>query len=312
MPLNFPSAPTNGQLYTDPNSVVWRFDGVKWNVERGTAYKTFSGAKVTLGSNYNLSSTSAAVSFDTVNIDIDNYFELQNPTRFVARESAFYRVNFSAYSTSNGSSYNVMLKKNGSVTLSSVIFSSNQYTNFDEVIELIAGDYLEVYASEGLGTGALTTDSFFEIIRVGYSMGTAVSAATAFSGVRGILASSYSVTSTPTAISWSSTSFNQNADASGATYWNIGTPSRFTITINGFYRLKGFIAVGSAGTYTFTIRKNGATSLASVTIDAFEVTQIDELFEFAATDYVELLVSDGNSTGTLANSTYLEMIRIGV
>ena len=202
MALNFPSAPTNGQLYTDPNAVVWRFDGVKWNVERGTAYKTFSGAKVTLASTYNLTSTSTAISFDTVSIDVDNYFSLIQPTRITVNQTAFYRINFSAYTSSNGSAYTIILKKNGSTNLSTVTISPNQYTNFDEVVDLVAGDYLEVYASESLGTGGLTTSTFFEIARAGYSMGTAASAATAFSGVRGTLTAPYAVTSTPAAISW--------------------------------------------------------------------------------------------------------------
>lgn len=143
-------------------------------------------------------------------------------------------------------------------------------------------------------------------------MGTAVSPATAFSGVRGILTLPFNVTSTPTAIAWDSTPFNQNADASGATYWVVGAPTRFTFSISGFYRLKGFIAVASAGTYTFTLRKNGNTTLATATIDAFQTTQLDELYQLAAGDYIELVVSDNNSTGSLSTSTYLEMIRIGV
>lgn len=312
MALNFPSTPTNGQLYTDPNSVVWRFDGVKWNVERGTAYKTFSGAKINFSATYNLSATSAAVSFDNVLFDIDDYFTLSQPTRITIRQTAFYRVNFSAFTSTNGSSYTITLKKNGSTVLSSVTISPNQFTNFDEVVDLVVGDYLEVFASETLGTGALTTSTFFEIARAGYSMGTAVSAATAFSGVRGNLTSPYSLTTTPTAVAWDTTEFNQNADASGATYWVVGSPSRFTIAITGFYRLKGFIAVASAGTYTFTLKKNGSTNLATITIDAFETTQLDELYEFTATDYIELFASDGNSTGSLSTSAYLEMIRIGV
>lgn len=312
MALNFPSSPTNGQLYTDPNAVIWRFDGVKWNVERGTAYKTFSGAKINFSTTYNLTSTSTAIEFDNVLIDIDDYFSLPSPTRITVSQTAFYRVNFSAYTTSNGSSYTIILKKNGSVVLSSVTISPNQFTNFDEVIDLVNGDYLEIYASETLGTGGLLTSTFFEIVRVGYAMGTAVSAATAFSGARGLLTSTYAVTSTASAISWDTTLFNQNADASGATYWVAGAPSRFTFAINGFYRFKGFIAVSNPGTYTFTLKKNGSTNLATITIYAFETTQLDELYQLESGDYIELFVNDSDSTGSLSTNTYLEMIRIGV
>lgn len=312
MALNFPSSPTNGQLYTDPNAVIWRFDGVKWNVERGTAYKAFSGAKVSLGTNYSLTATSTAVSFDTVSINIDEYYSVGTPTRISVSQSAFYRVNFSIYTSTIGASYNLVLKKNSSDILSSVTISPNQSTNFDEIIELVADDYLEVYASEVSGVGELTTLSFFEITRIGYSLGTAVSAATIFSGVRGILTSTYSVISTPTAVSWDDTEFNQNSDASGATYWTVGLPTRFTIGVGGYYRLKGFIGISTAGTYTFTLRKNGGTTLATTIIDAFQTTQIDELYQFDSGDFVELVVNDTNSSGTLSTGTYLELIRIGV
>jgi len=312
MSLNFPSSPTNGQLYTDPNAVIWRFDGVKWNVERGTSYRTFSGAKINLSATYNLTSTATAVSFDVENIDIDNYYSNSNPTRITIRETAFYRVNFSAYTNANGSSYTISLRKNGSTVISSVNISPNQYTNFDEIIELENADYLEIYASETQASGGLTTSTFLEVTRVGYSMGTAVSAATAFSGVRGKLTSTYAVTSSATAISWNTTEFNQNADASGATYWVVGSPTRFTIAISGFYRLKGIIKPNIAGDYTLSLRKNGTTSLASVITEGFEVAQIDEIYQFTAADYIEILVNDINSTGSLSTDTYIEMIRLGV
>lgn len=312
MTLNFPSTPTSGQLYTDPNAVIWRYDGVKWNVERGTSYKTFSGAKINLTSEYSLTSSSTAIVFDNEIIDIDGYYNINTPSRITIPESAFYRINFSAYTNSSGASYTITLRKNNSVVLSSVTISPNQYTNFDEIVNLTSGDYLEIYASETQGIGSLTTSTFFEISRAGYSMGTAVSAATAFSGVRGTLDSSYSVTSSPTAISWNSTAFNQNADASGAFYWDENSPTRFTVSIGGFYRIKGIIIPASSENYTISLRKNGSTTLASTVTEAFETAQIDEIYEFNSTDYVEILINDTNSTGSLTTDTYLEMIRIGV
>lgn len=310
--LNFPSNPTNGQTYTDDNGVMWRFDSVKWDIEKGTTKQMYSGCKVGLSSDYSATSNSAAVSFSTESFDTDSFFTFVYPTKITIPRNAFYRVNFSVYTAATGATYSISVKKNGTTTLSSVSLSPNQYSNYDEIIELLAQDYLEVYVSEVNSVGALTSNTSFEITKLGYSQGSAISPDGLFSGVRTILTSSYAASSTPTALDWDSTDFNQNANALGDLYWNVGTPSRLTVGTTGFFRLKGGIQVGSENNCTVTIKKNGTTDLTTANVAPNGFAEVDDIHQFTENEYLQLYLSDSNSTGTLTSNTYLELVRVGI
>lgn len=312
MPLNFPSSPTNGQQYTDPNAVVWEFDGVKWNVVDGTANKTYSGVRVGFTTAYSLTATSTAVSFDDERFDTDTYFSVSTPTKVTVNRSGFFRVNFSIYTAATGSTYTVILKKNGTTNLGTATLSPNQFTNYDETLELDVGDYLEVYASESSSTGQFTTSSFLEVTRVGLALGTFVSSADAFSGARTKLTSSYATTNVSSAIAWNTVEFDQNANSAGNTYWSASATSRLTISLNGFYRVKSVIAVGASETFTANLTKNGTTTLTSTTISPNGYAQVDEIYQLNQNDYLQLYVNDLNSTGSLLSTSYLEITRIGV
>lgn len=312
MPLNFPSAPSNGQTYTDDNAVVWEFDGVKWNVITGTANKAFSGAKIKLSTDYSLTATNTAISFDTELIDTDSYYFVSSPTRITINKNAFYRLNLSLYTGSSGASYTISIKKNGSTNLSTVVIAPNQYTNYDEIVELLSGDYIEVFVSESGATGTLLPTTFFEITRVGLLLGTSVPSSEAFSGVRGTLSADYSTTNTTTALTWSSTQFNQNANAAGNTYWTVSDASKFTISTAGFYRVKSVISVGSTDNYSVNLKQNNVTTLSTTAIDPNGFAQIDEIYQFNQNDYLQLFVRDNNSTGSIKQQTYLEITRVGV
>lgn len=312
MPLNFPSSPTNGQQYTDPNAVVWEFDGVKWNVIEGTANKTYSGVKLGFTTPYSLTSTLTAVSFDDEKFDTDTYFSVSTPTRVNILRSAFYRINFSVYTATSGSAYTITLKKNGSTVLGTTTLSLNQFTNFDEIVELESGDYLELYASESSETGAFTETSFLEVTRVGLSLGTFIASSDAFSGARTKLTTSYATTNVSNAVVWNTTVFDQNANPAGDKYWSANTANRLTVQLNGFYRVKSIVSVGSMDTYTANLIKNEAVTLTSTTINPNGYAQVDEIYELSANDYLQLYVNDANSTGSLTTTTYLEITRIGV
>lgn len=314
MPLNFPSSPTNGQTYTDDNSVVWSFDGVKWDVITGATKKQYSGVKVSVGAtNFSLSSTETAISFTEENFDTDTYFNPSFPNKITINKSGFYRINFLGISSAIGSSFTTSVKKNNSVTLSTVTFTGNQTINFDETFELATGDYIQIFASEVSSSGSLLEGSLLEVTRLGLSTGTGISSWTAFSGARVKLSSAFSTTSTPTSIAWNQSIFNQNADAIGNFYWNGGQAGRFTIRINGFYRLSSLIKMSSSGTYTITLRKNGATTVSTATgLDPNSTIRIDEIYELLANDYIEILASDTTSVGSILTDSYFEITRIGV
>lgn len=312
MALNFPSNPSINDVYTDANAIVWEFDGVKWNVETGTAYKTYSGVKLKLSTSYNLTSISSAVSFDTEEFDTDTYFNLTNPSRVSITKSGYYRINASVFSSPNGSSYTISIKKNGSIELASTTIAPNQFSNFDEIIELVVGDYIEVYASDSSSTGALTNNSVLEVTRLGLPLGTSIPRAESFSGARAKLTSVYNVTSTSTAINWNATDFNQNANASGSLYWSNSSPSRLTIYTTGYYRLSCDLAIGPAQAVTLVLKKNGSTNIDTVSIPPSGGARIDETVLLSINDYIELYANDVNSTGSILADSYFEITRIGV
>ncbi len=312
MPLNFPSSPTASQTYTDPNSRVWEFDGVKWNIVSGTADKMYSGAKIDLLSSYNLVSSLEPIEFNNEIIDTDSYFSFSTPTKINIIKSGFYRINFSVFTGNAGASYTIQLKQNGSSILSSVIIAPNQFANYDEILELESGNYLEMYVSESTSVGTLLDTTFFEITRLGSLIGTNISAAEAFSGVKGILTSPYNTTSTANSIYWDSTEFNLNANPAGNTYWTNTDSSKFTIGLNAYYRIKGVVDVGTSDNYTVVLKKNNSSELTSITIEPNGYAQIDEIYRFDEGDYLQLIVNDENSTGSLTTNTYFEIIRVGV
>lgn len=312
MALNFPSSPTNGQTYTDDNAAVWEYDGTKWNVLSGTFNKIFSGVKVGLTSSFALTSTASAMSWSSELFDTDSYYNPSIPTRISFPYSAFYRINFSVFSGATGASHTVTIKKNGSTTIASVVLSPNQYTNYDEIIELVSNDYIEIFVSESTSSGTISSLTTFEITRVGLSTGTSISSADIFSGARAILSAQYSTTTTPTAITWDTTTFNQNASTTGEVYWGAGSPTRITVHLTGFYRIKSNVAGGPTDTYTVLLRKNGSASLSTATIMPSGYAQIDDIYQLNADDYLELLINDSASTGYLTTETYLEIFRVGV
>lgn len=312
MALNFPSTPTTGQQYTDPNAVVWEYDGVKWNVITGTANKMFSGCKISLSANLNLTANSTAITFDSEQYDTDSYFNVSAPKRITFNRDAFYRINLSVYTGTSGASHVITLKKNGSTTLANTVIAPNQYTNYDQILQLSESDYIELYASDSAATGYLTTGTNIEMTRVGLAQGTNIPSASAFSGVRAVLTSSYNTTNTATAIAWANTDFNQNANPAGDFYWSAGVPNRITIGLTGFYRIKGEIFAGPTEGLTVNVRKNGSTSIANTSIPANGYGELDDIYQLNQNDYIELVANDTTSIGTITANTYLEVVRLGV
>lgn len=312
MALNFPSSPTNGQQYTDDNGVVWIFDSVKWKVTSSTPYRIYSGVKVTFDNDYSLSSTSAAVSFTVESVDTDSYYSDSAPTRITISRSGFYRINAALYTGAAGASHTFIIKKNAATTIATSTIAANQFTNYDEIIELEAGDYIELYASETNSVGAILQDSYFELTRLGLAIGTFVTSSEAFSGARAILTSAFGTTTTSTAVPWANTDFNTNANPAGDVYWVSGANTKLTIGITGYYRIKSLISASTADSAYIILKKNGTTEIANVNIATNDVAQIDDTISLTAADYLELYANGTGSSGSLTNTSYLEVVRLGV
>lgn len=317
MALNFPSSPTNGQTYTDGNNVRWEYDGTKWNVTLSQLQKLFSGAKILLGSNVALTATNTAISFGTESYDTDSYFATSANTKITVNRNGFYRINSLILTDAlgSGSSYTVNVVKNGATNLTTTSLGPNQSATYDEIVELVSGDYIEIKASESGAAGSLLDDTMLEVVRLGLTLGTGITQYDAFSGVRATLSAAVNMTSTATGVSWAATTFDGNADITGANYWSSGSATRLTVGTTGYFRIKSFVATGTAGSsnsYTIAIKKNGSTTLATINMSANETLEFDEIYSLSDDDYIELVASNSGSVGTLLSTTYLELVRLGV
>ena len=315
--LDFPASPSVNDTYTDDNSAVWQWDGEKWDVITRSTKRAFKGAKVLRTSDFSLTATETAITWQQEDFDTAALWSASQPTRFSITENGFYRINAQITTTAGGtaSSYTISVRKNGSV-LSTTTVASNQFVLFDDIIQLAVGDYIEVFAAESTAAGAIESDtSFIEIIQEGLSLGTGISTWSAFSGAKTYVSSAVSVSSTATAISWTDTEYDQNADVLGSQYWANTNPSRVTAKVTGYYRIKALLTTSSAGSadsYTFELKKNSANTVETATLGPSATLSLDETYTLETDDYLEIYVDNSDNTGSIANTAYIEITRLGV
>lgn len=315
--LNFPAAPSHLQTYTDPNQAVWQYDsdGTYWDVITSTTRKNFSGISRKLTASKAFNAVYEDIEWDTEDFQIDNYSR-GSLTKVYAPTTGFYRVQLDLATDTNGegASYSFQLRLNGTA-IETVSVGPNQVTSYDETLELTEGDYLDVWGLETTQTGNITTDSQLLMYRIGFAPGTGISNHNAFSGVRAIRDGAFNTTSTPTAVTWNSTEFNANANVLGDLYWYQSVPGRVTVRATGYYKVRCFVQSGTAGStdsYTVTLRKNGTTAVDSITMDANDTLDLDIILYLQEDDYLELMVSNSDNTGSVLDNTYLELVREGV
>ena len=317
MALNFPTSPAHLDQYTDPNLAIWQYDsdGPYWSVITSTTRKNFSGAKATIGADFGLANVFEKLDFAVEEFDIDNYYPGSQGT-FTVPTTGYYRILIILFSGTGGegSSYTFDIRKNGaSIQLGTI--GPNQSTVYDQTLSLVSGDYLEVFAKESTSTGTTLGASQFNIYRLGFSPGPGISNHNAFSGVRATTNTSVSTTSAATAISWSGTDFNANANVNGDLYWFNSVPNRVTVRATAYYKVRSYVKAGTAGSsdsYTITLRKNGTTSLTSITLSANDFVDLDEVYSLAEDDYLELMISNSDNIGSVTSDTYLEVTREGL
>lgn len=319
MGLNFPTSPIDLQEYIDSNGTVWEYNATKtvWAVKRYDELKEFSGAKIEFTSAYTLTTVSTAVSWDSSNFDTGTYFDINNsPTKLIIKDTGYYRINalITTGDQGNGASYTISLIQNGTIIMTTDTAGPNQGIHYDEIHLLHTSDYVEIYASETGAVGTLLTTSYFEIERVGFSIGSAFSTRGAFSGVKLNLTSVESMTSTPTTITWDTTEFNVNADINGNIYWDITNSDKLTIYTTGYYRVKSMFETGPSGvanSYTIDLKLNGAT-LESSSLGPIETLDLDETYNFTSGSYLQVYAKNSGGVGTITTDSYFEVVRVGI
>ncbi len=82
----------------------------------------------------------------------------------------------------------------------------------------------------------------------------------------------------------------------------------------GFYRLNIQIATGSTGSgasYNASIRKNNSSTFQTIMQAANQTSVYDDVVEFAAGDYIEILASEDNGIGILTTDSFVEVSLLG-
>lgn len=318
MAINFPSSPTLQQTHTDSNGLIWKYNGFAWEPTIGSSTRFFAGARVKLSSEENLTANLTAVTWDTETYDTGNYFNSFESSKLVAKETGYYRINARIFtgSAGTGSGYTIVVKKNNSSNLAVVTAGSNQGVIYDEVVYLLLNDYIEIQAAETSASGNLTTDTEIEFILAGTSSGTNIfNNANKFSGAKTKLTSPESLTSTNTAITWDSTEFNINADATGNVYWASANSSNVKVYTTGYYRVVAYIQVGaggSANSYNVNLVKNTNTYLTTTKLGPNDTLSYDETIQLNTGDVLQIEVAETASTGTVTANSFLQISRSGV
>lgn len=317
--LSFPANPVPQQQYNDTNGKVWEFDGTKWNIATTSFLKTFYGTRLSYVGNVFLNNILSAIPWQTTQFDTANFFNNATPTKVTIPRTGYYRVNLTVETGQEGSgqAYTIQLKRNSQIILDELMaaFQSGVY---EQTILLNVGDTLEFLASETEGVGVLQSGTFLEIELKGYTFGGSILPGFAFSGVKAVLTSNVATTTTATAVTWgtSDIAYNVNADAIGNTYWNDTDPTKFTIYVSGYYRVKAYFTTGtdgSADSYTITLRTNGTTTLETITLGAEQTVELDSTYFLIENDYLEIVVSNTENLGTiLAADSLFEITRLGV
>lgn len=91
-------------------------------------------------------------------------------------------------------------------------------------------------------------------------------------------------------------------------------PSRVFFNRTGYYRVNAQIVTGTTGSgasYSILIRKNGSITLQTSLIAANQAAIYDEVMEFSAGDYVEILASESNGIGELTTDSFLDVNLVG-
>lgn len=169
-------ASESGNVGTLLITSFWELQRIGFNI--GSSFSldsAFSGVRLELTTAENMTTTPTAISWDNandfnLNADINGnvYWNIGSSGKVNIYTTGYYRAKSVCYSSAQGSddSYKVDLRKDGT-TLTSASFGPNDITELDETYRFLSGSYLEVFASNSGNVGTLTTDSYFELIRLG-------------------------------------------------------------------------------------------------------------------------------------------------
>lgn len=168
-------ASESGNVGTVLITSFWEMQRMGFNV--GSSFSkdsSFSGVRLKLTTAENTTTTPTAISWDTtdfnLNADINGnvYWKNTATGKVEIYTTGYYRAKGIFFTAAQGSenSYKIDLKKDG-VSFTSGSLGANDTLDLDETYRFVSGNYLEVFAENTGNVGSVTTDSYFELVRLG-------------------------------------------------------------------------------------------------------------------------------------------------
>lgn len=290
--------------------------GLKW-VQGGI----FKGARVRRTTNQAVATaTFTPISFDTTFYNVGGIWSAGSPTRLTAPVDGYYEVKGQVrWANNTTNTRGLWFQKNGTGNRIQGVYApamNSLEQSTSTVIQLTAGDYIEVLAYQDSG-GSLNITPFATGDDCLGSMNLiAVGTAIVPPGIASCVSRAAAQTITSganTAISFDTTDNNDAGFFSGA------APTRLTANVTGYYALSGFIeyAAGTDSTRRLAvIRLNGVTSLnetsqvAVVAVGLVSACSVSLIYKFTAGDYVELVARHDRGSNLNAQIARLAMSRI--
>lgn len=133
----------------------------------------FSGVKTSIGFNFATTVTPAPLAWDGTVFDTNanalalTYWTVSDPGKITVKMDGYYQISAFVETATVGGTYTITLRKNGSINVANATIAPNDTANIDQVYQLNNGDYLELLVSDTSGTGAITTETYLEAIRMG-------------------------------------------------------------------------------------------------------------------------------------------------
>lgn len=129
-----------------------------------------------------------------------------------------------------------------------------------------------------------------------------------FTGAKVGITSALNLTSTNTAVSFSSEEYDT------INFRSDDTPTKLIARKTGYYRINAKIFTGNNGSgnsYVLTVKKNGTTDVGTVSAGTNQGITFDEVIYLFENEYIELYAKENTASGTLTTDTIVEFTLVG-
>jgi hypothetical protein len=273
----------------------------------------FSGAHIARSTAQSLTAGQYdPISWDTVDYDTDLYWDAGNPTRLTVPADGKYFVHFNVFTVVAAT---LTIRLNGGSYLAykgaPPDHGGDERTEMTEVLDLSAGDYIELYIRRA-STGNVGSDESYLHASIYKLSGSTYEG---FNGVRTTKSSNQTITAvTHTAITFDGEDYDTNSYHDNAT-----NNSRLTAPSDGYYHISGVLdEVSNASTaarYAYIWKGDVATT--ALAYDSWESVNggatrrsISTTAFLSEGEYVTLGVYFGSNGGDIGAASTFDMFKV--